>query len=289
MQAPQTHWLRKTLFQIHLWTGISLGLYVLTISITGSAILLQPSIVRLFTPSNLAPVETSVLNEQALQDRIAEVYSEYEVYFVLPSNGPERATYVVLNKDGGVFPRYFNQFTGEDLGPSNPWPVRSFEWLVNVHDDLLMGKKGRKLNGLGGVVFLLMALTGSIIWWQGRLRWKDSLQIKRNSSRSFNWQLHSFIGFWSLFLMFSWGLSGAYLGFPKPFNYLMDWFDSDLADFERPNAWLKFVMNIHFARFGEGAWGRGIWIILGLLPTVMVVSGFIIWWKRVVMKINSEA
>ena len=35
-RQPQRVWLRKALFQVHLWTGIGAGLYVLVISISGS-------------------------------------------------------------------------------------------------------------------------------------------------------------------------------------------------------------------------------------------------------------
>ena len=30
--APQTTWLRKATFQLHLWSGIGIGLYVLLVS-----------------------------------------------------------------------------------------------------------------------------------------------------------------------------------------------------------------------------------------------------------------
>ncbi len=33
---PQHVWFRRALFQIHLWTGVGLGLYILAISISGS-------------------------------------------------------------------------------------------------------------------------------------------------------------------------------------------------------------------------------------------------------------
>ena len=38
MRQPQRVWLRRALFQIHLWTGIGLGLYVVMLSMTGSAL-----------------------------------------------------------------------------------------------------------------------------------------------------------------------------------------------------------------------------------------------------------
>jgi uncharacterized iron-regulated membrane protein len=38
MRQPQRVWLRRALFQVHLWTGIGLGLYVVMLSLTGSAL-----------------------------------------------------------------------------------------------------------------------------------------------------------------------------------------------------------------------------------------------------------
>src|SRR5580692_12361409 len=38
VQRPQSLWVRKIFFQIHLWVGIGVGLYVAVISISGSAI-----------------------------------------------------------------------------------------------------------------------------------------------------------------------------------------------------------------------------------------------------------
>ena len=39
LRRPQSLWLRKAIFQIHLWTGIGLGIYVLLISVSGSAMM----------------------------------------------------------------------------------------------------------------------------------------------------------------------------------------------------------------------------------------------------------
>ena len=36
LKRPQDVWIRKALFQVHLWTGIAVGLYIAMISVTGS-------------------------------------------------------------------------------------------------------------------------------------------------------------------------------------------------------------------------------------------------------------
>jgi len=284
-KAPQTHWLRKVLFQIHLWLGTGLGLYVLVISISGSAILLKSPFYRMFEPSSLtAPVGVVPLSGDALIARMKQVYAGYEVGFTFPTYDPGKATYVVLNRDGEYFPHYFNQFTGEDQGIANPWPVRAVEWVADLHDDLFLGRNGRRINGVGGALFVLMSLSGLILWWQGRTRWYEGLMLQRKSSRGLMWQLHSFFGFWALLLMIAWGVSGFQLGFPRVMEQLVNWLDTTPDDFEQPDSLLRFFRSVHFARAGEGPWARYAWIAASFIPTLIFVTGFVVWWKRVVVR-----
>lgn len=283
-QAPQTHWLRKALFQVHLWAGIGLGLYVLAIGLSGSALLLKSPFYTWFEPKWVEPTGNAPLEGDALTARMAEVYAGYELGFTIPGFTEVEATYVVLNRDGEYFPHYFNQYTGEDIGPSNPWPIKSMEWVANLHDDLLLGPQGRRINGAGALVFVLMSLTGLVLWWQGRARWYEGLFIWPGGGRRLLWQLHSCLGFWSLVLMLSWGVSGFQLGFPRVFDSLVNWFDGNPNDFARPDALLRFFRGVHFARYGESAWARWAWIVLSFVPLAMFVSGFLLWWKRVVRR-----
>ncbi len=270
IQAPQTHWLRKLVFQIHLWLGIGLGLYVLAISLSGSALLLKWPFYGWFEPKYVVPTDDIPLEGEALTKKMAEVYEGYQLGFTTTASEPTDATYIVLQKDGEYIPHYFNQYTGEDIGPAHPWQIKSIQWLADVHDDLLIGDKGVKINGVGGVLFVLMTITGFMIWWQGRKRWHEGLMIKRQSNRLFIWQLHSFIGFWSLFLMFAWGVSAIQIGFPEYIYPVI----------ER----LRNSSMVHFARYGEGTWANWLWITASFIPTLLFISGFILWWKRVILK-----
>ena len=38
LKRPQTVWLRRIAFQLHLWTGVVLSLYVILLSLTGSVL-----------------------------------------------------------------------------------------------------------------------------------------------------------------------------------------------------------------------------------------------------------
>jgi len=281
ISAPHTLWIRKFILQIHLWLGLGFGVYVLTICVTGSASILSTLFQQWFVPSTVASFTSTPLQGAALAEKIAQVYSDYEVIDSMVSSLPENSVYVTLQKDGTQSARFFDHYSGQDLGGPDSWPVAVIDSLSNFHDDLFLGRTGRQLNGIGGALFLVMALTGLFIWWQGKTRWHEGLLIKSKSTRSFIWQLHSSIGFWSLLLVFAWGISALYFVFPSPFDRLIDALDNDLNDFDRPDAALQLMTKIHLARF-ESDWLRMLWAVLGMLPVVMFVTGFVLWWRRVI-------
>jgi uncharacterized iron-regulated membrane protein len=286
IQAPQTLFFRRVLFQVHLWAGIGLGLYVLAISLSGSAILLKSPFYAAFEPKWLdtVPAEDAVpLEGDALTERLAEVYAGYEVGFTSPPFQPGQAFYVVLNRDGQYFPHYFNHFTGEDIGAANPWPIKSIEWLARMHADLFLGPPGRTINGVGGALFVLMSLTGIVLWWQGRSRWHEGLlPYWRGSQRSLLWQLHSFLGLWTLLLMLAWGVSGFQIGFPRVLPRVL-FNEEPGSESAVVVGVLRFFRNVHFARYGEGNWNWA-WILVSFAPTLLFISGFVVWFRRVVLR-----
>ncbi len=286
VQAPQTTRFRRFLFQVHLWPGIGLGMYILLISVTGSAVVLRPQINRWFVPNQVASTAGEALSGIALEAVVAEVYREYTVRNIVPPRREGSAVYVALERNGEESSRYFDHYAGADLGETYPWQVRTVEWVTRLHDDLLLDRTlGRRINAFGGMLLLAMVLTGVVIWWQGRRRWVDGLVIRRAGAHSLMWQLHSFLGFWTLLLMLVWGVTAIYFAFPEPFDYIVDAMDKDLEDFDRPDGWLRFLVNLHFGRF-RGSWPGlpYIWVVLGLLPAVMFISGFVLWYRRVLKR-----
>jgi len=282
VQAPATNWLRRLMFQVHLWLGLAIGLYVLMISVSGSAIVLRPQFSRWFIPSEVASTAGEALQDEALRASVVAAYPDHEVLLVAPATRAGRATYVELARGGVETSRYFDQYAGVDLGDTFPWQMDTIEWLTDLHDELLLGRDGRTLNGFGGILFLVMTLSGLVLWWQGKRRWQEGLMLRRAGPRSFNWKLHSFLGFWSLWLMLAWGITAVYFAWPEPFDVVIDWIDRDLTDFDRPDGFLRFMIDLHFGRFRGLFWANLLWIVLGLLPAVLFITGLIVWYRRVI-------
>jgi uncharacterized iron-regulated membrane protein len=189
---------------------------------------------------------------------------------------------VVLSLSGSaiVFRRDFYRW---HLGSTHPHLMRLVEWLVDLHDNLLVRATGRVLNGVGGALVILLIVTGLIVWWPGWRRVPAGLRIGRpEASRRFSRQLHNVLGVASCVLLLIWALTAVYFAFPDLFERGIDYFDPDPDDLYRPGeAALLGLIKLHFGRFG-GLGIRVLWVLLGLLPVVLFVTGFVLWWGRVV-------
>ena len=50
LRHPQALWLRKAIFQVHLWSGIGVGLYIVVICFSGSVLVYRVELRQTFIP-----------------------------------------------------------------------------------------------------------------------------------------------------------------------------------------------------------------------------------------------
>jgi uncharacterized iron-regulated membrane protein len=289
MRQPQLLRWRRFVVQLHLWVGLAVGLYIVVLSVTGSLSVLRPDVHRWFVPRAVA-VEGTKLTGDALQEAVRRVYPTYEVTGVFERRRPDAPVMVTLQQDGVTVERLFDPYAARDLGLTYPPITEAIEWVVDLHDNLLAGTTGRMFNGFGALAFLLLALTGAIVWWPGVSRVGHSLVPgKPAKSARFARRLHNTLGVWMLALILIWAVTAVYFSFPDPFEATIDYFDDDLTDDQRPGDWLvRLLVNIHFGR----SWGmtvKYVWVVLGLVPAALFITGGITWWARVVRRRGAEA
>lgn len=271
--------MRRVLIKVHLWLALALGLYIVVISVSGSAVVFRGEITRWAIPRFVPDASGERVEGEALAAALAAAYPQDEVVRFSEGRFPRQPVSVLLARDGEERGRLFDPYALQDMGSNFPPIVAAVEWLVSLHDDLLTYPVGRKVNGGLGALMLVVAVTGMILWWPGRKRWTQSLYVPRASPRKI-WHLHSAIGFWFCLLLVNWSLTSIYFAFPGPVEDFRDWLDTDISDFERPLEWLvNFLVEAHFGRFG-GVWGRSAWVVIGLAPAVLLVTGFLIWWRQ---------
>ena len=298
---PQTAWLRKAIFEVHLWSGIGIGLYVLLVSVTGSVLVWRNELAVAATRDPIIVTGSGPrLTDEQLKIAAARAYPGYPVISISRAPNPDQAVDIFLERSTDYKARLFDPYTGQDLGDSvSPgiWLIRK---LIDLHDDLLAGKTGRQVNGVGALLLVVLALTGIVVWWPGIKTWRRSLTVHRNVGwLRFTWDLHSMTGFWAFGFIVLFGISGAYLGNPEPFQNLADQLEplSPANAGERTVDWvISWLAYLHFGRIGgigipcsirSGLcdWVmKSIWTLFGLAPAVMFVTGAAMWWNRVVRK-----
>jgi uncharacterized iron-regulated membrane protein len=296
IRQPQKVWARRALFQVHLWSGIALGLYIFVVSVTGSTLVYWNELYRAATPDPIVSTAPGpLLTDQQLTRAAERAYPGYRVVKISRARNPNQAVSINVQLGGRTEYRLFDARSGADLGDSVSAGMRVVSFILDLHDNLLAGPNGRTLNGIGALAVLLVAFTGIVVWWPGSKTWRRSLALHRRVGwKRMTWHLHSMIGFWSFAFVLVFGLSGFYLCFPDRFQDLADRLQPVTGAGRVPLVdqiiyWLAYL---HFGRIGGigiPCSGPGIcdqatkavWALFGLAPAAMFVTGVILWWNRV--------
>jgi len=288
-KQPKPTFLRRVLFQIHLWTGVGVGLYMVFISITGSAVVFRRDLNQSLLgniPAKDVPADAKRLSDEELRAAVLRLYPGYRITRVAASRRRLAPSEATLTRDGEILQERFNPYTGADMGSAHPRAVAVMEWFTDLHDNLLKGETGRKVNAVGGALLCVLCMTGLVIWWRASGAWYKGFFFSPKSSwKRINFDLHAALGLWGLLILFLWGVSGIYFGFPDAFIKVVDYFEPpDRVPIGRQgDAFIAWMVRMHFGRYG-GMGVRITYVIIGLLPAVMFVTGAIMWWNRVLRR-----
>jgi uncharacterized iron-regulated membrane protein len=221
---------RRAIFHVHLWIGVVCGLYILVVCVTGAALVFRIDMQRALYPGLFTAGTPGPLAHPAdIMDSVTRAFPADRVSGVdAPTTG--RPTYLAYSSQGASTPlRAGNRFrtllldpvSGQLLGELNDTSV--VRTLQDVHFDLLGGRTGRIVNGIGALLLLTMCLTGLVIWWPGGSSWWRSVRVDfRRSWRRVNWELHNTIGFWTVVVIAMWAVTGLYFVFPAVFRSVVN-------------------------------------------------------------------
>lgn len=216
MVQPRSLFLRRALFQVHLFCGLAIGLVFAVIGVSGSAIVFKDRVDSMFNPQLLGarlPAAPRIAAggdlAQRLLERAQHVHPDWHV--LLLDTGTHRAWAFYLAKGGwddGARVRtvYVDPSTAAILGERG-LHEGVFNWLMALHTELLAGSRGTTALGVLASLFLVMVVSGVLLWWPGKRRWRDGLRInpKARWPRKI-WDLHNVIG---IFSSLSLGLQAA--------------------------------------------------------------------------------
>lgn len=196
---------QRTLRKIHLWLGLSAGLLIVVMSISGSIIVFRPQIESAARPKAISSEVSLALVERSL----ASAYAGIKITRVtFPASSSDPLLIQAEMADKQRLYEFFDGSSGKELGPQRK--AAWLEWIVDLHQNLLTGKTGRALTGviggasskglidlanaihktelggmpvrlassLFGLTPVLLFLSGLLIWWHQR---SAALRNKRNA------------------------------------------------------------------------------------------------------------
>ncbi|MEO8644925.1 sulfite reductase flavoprotein subunit alpha [Pseudomonas sp.] len=220
--------LKKTLFQLHWFFGISAGLVLALMGITGATVSFQDEILRTLNPSVLQvekqvagvlpPAELVEKIEGASGKKVSMLWVETD------SGNAARVSFTPPPGERRGQMRYFDPYTAEFMGDATGQDF--FGLMLQLHRFLAMGDSGRQITGACTLILLFFCLSGLYLRWPRQWKsWRAWLTLDwKKKGRSFNWDLHSVAGTWCLvfyLLAALTGLSWSYEWYNKGLTRLL--------------------------------------------------------------------
>ena len=197
--------LRTVLFWMHLTAGLVAGCVILIMSVTGTLLTFQQSVLKVVErsqryvdpPSSGAPR----LDVDALLARVRSAVPDAEPTTVTLDSDPRVTAAVALGQRGIVF---VNPYTGDVLGSGSARARAFYRSVTSWHRYLSVEGENRAtaraITGACNTAFLVLALSGIYLWWPKQWTWRhvSAVTLFRSGlsgkARDFNW--HNVIGFW---------------------------------------------------------------------------------------------
>jgi len=215
--------------RLHLWLGLSVGMILVLISLSGAAIVFYVELDRWLHPELQIPVPRS--GEPDWEQAVRTLRATYP-----DKTGPWR---IEVTSDQQLIPARYNQppeTRGQHFAPllvwlsadglqvlrQDYWGQSLLTWLYNLHYQLLLGATGTLLLGYLGIATLVLLTSGLLAWWPRKGQWRKSLQFKPRRSKSgllYDW--HKTVGLCCLLPLLLLTLTGVMLALPGPTQFLL--------------------------------------------------------------------
>jgi uncharacterized iron-regulated membrane protein len=211
---------KKIIGFIHLWLGLTSGLVVFIVAITGAFWAFESEIsdmiysYRTVEPQNKAYLLPSKLKEIA-QPHFGDKQIK-NINFLGKDRAAELSMYEEVNGKDNHISVFMNPYTGEVLHIAKN-EHNFFGIIIELHVNLMLGEVGGYIVDYATLIFLIMLISGIILWWPKNkaaakqrfwFKWKQGLKWKRK-----NYDLHNILGFYASWVVIFIALTGLAWGF----------------------------------------------------------------------------
>jgi len=194
---------KKILRLAHRWLGLTSGIVVFVVSLTGCMYVFQDEIRDATEPWRKIEIQQKkVLLPSALSEIAQKIHPDLQIGRIVYVS-KDRSAQVFFTGKGSFYTVYINPYSGAILHDQN---LRKdlFTIVQFIHIYLLLPAPiGKTIVGVSVFIFLVLLITGICIWWPKRkTQIRRSLAIKFNGKwRRINYDLHSVLGIYACLIV----------------------------------------------------------------------------------------
>ena len=205
--------LKKIFFQIHWFLGISAGLILSIMGVTGALYSYEPQILKWINQdSYVVQVENRpLLTPAELYQRYQAQNPEAKINSVTVAKDPSAAANINVVKEGERrgYTVMLNPYSAETLPAIQGKAV--FHFIEQLHRNLTVGPVGKQITGASTLMLIFFVLSGLYLRWPKRHSIKQWLFVKPQlKGRNFLWDLHAVVGTWVVIFYLILACTGLY-------------------------------------------------------------------------------
>ena len=206
---------KKLTGKIHLWLGLSSGLVVLILGITGCILAFELEIRSMAESFRNVKVENKAVLPPSELKAIAEKHLASKKALGIEYPGKDKAAVAAYYDEKEYELLFMNPYSGEVLKHKN-MNKDFFRIVLDGHYYLwLPNDIGQPIAASATLVFLVMMITGLILWWpKNKAAKKQRFTIKWSAGwRRKNYDLHNVLGFYMTWIAIFLAITGLVFGF----------------------------------------------------------------------------
>lgn len=217
MAEKKKIWFRKITGWLHLWLGLTSGLVVFIIAVTGCLYAFQDEIQNALQPYRFTQArDKPVLPPSQLKAIAEKELPGKKIHAVLYPVAGRSVQVILYNLDPEYYYFvYLDPYTGEVLNVSNEL-AGFFRFVLDGHYYLWLPPTiGQPVVAVSTLVFVIMLITGIVLWWpRNRKAAKQRFSIQWSGRwRRKNYDLHNVLGFYASWVAIILALTGLVWGF----------------------------------------------------------------------------
>ncbi|WP_394651700.1 PepSY domain-containing protein [uncultured Acinetobacter sp.] len=205
--------LKKVFFQIHWFLGISAGLILALMGVTGAIYSYDQQILKLINQDSyvVQAQNTPKLTPAQLYQHFEQRQPDLKINSITIAKDATASSTVNIQKEGERrgYNMMVNPYTAEVLPEIKGRGF--FQFVQQLHRNLTFGPVGKQITAACTLILIFFVLSGLYLRWPKRHTWRQWLFVKpKLKGRNFIWDLHAVIGTWVVVFYLLMACTGLY-------------------------------------------------------------------------------